>query len=163
MAISMLQTFLILAVGIHEVTAGEWCFVQKSFDFGTDYKYCSWGCCTYNYGKQCCEQTYVSNIGVLVGSIVGGVIGLIVLVSILVACCCIMKRQRARQEQVFTTANIQPVYGAPGTQMAYAQQPYQPYPIQTTNMQPGYMSAPTQPMQSWQPPPYEEVNKGLNP
>ncbi|XP_052275702.1 uncharacterized protein LOC127875012 isoform X3 [Dreissena polymorpha] len=160
MAISMLQTFLILAVGIHGVTAGEWCFVQKSFGFGTDYKYCSWGCCTYNYGTQCCEQT---NIGVLVGSIVGGVIGLIVLVSILVACCCIMKRQRARQGQVFTTANVQPVYGAPGTQMAYAQQPYQPYPTQTTNMQPGYMSASSQPMQSWQPPPYEEVNKGMKP
>ncbi|KAH3691260.1 uncharacterized protein LOC127863662 [Dreissena polymorpha] len=108
----------------------------------------------------CCEQT---NIGVPVGSIVGGVIGLIVLVSILVACCCIMKRQRARQGQVFSPANVQPVYGAPGSQMAYVQQPYQPHPIQTTNMLPGYGSASTQPMQSWQPPPYEEVNKGLKP
>ncbi|XP_052273435.1 uncharacterized protein LOC127873603 isoform X2 [Dreissena polymorpha] len=161
-----LQTLLVFTVGIYEVTAGEWCFVQKTFGSGSEYQYCSWGCCTFSYRTQCCTVNYTTNlqtnVGFFIGKIVGGVIGLIVLVSIIVVCCCIIKRKRARQGQILQSTNGQePVFGTPGTEMVYAQQPYQPYPIQTTNMVPGYMSAPTQPTQPWRPPPYEEVNKGF--
>ncbi|KAH3856742.1 hypothetical protein DPMN_099335 [Dreissena polymorpha] len=153
MSMYTLQRVLVLAFGIYEVSAGTWCRTQSSLTP----TYCSLGCCTVNGRTRCCEDI---NIGVLVGSIVGGLIGLIVLVSIIVVCCCIMNRNRARQGQFLATTNSPPGYGTPGTQMGYVQQPYQAYPMQTNNMTSGYMTTPTQPTAPWQPPPYEEANKG---
>ncbi|KAH3852572.1 hypothetical protein DPMN_095083 [Dreissena polymorpha] len=147
-----------------EVTAGQLCYVLgKEYNVNVNttaytksYTYCKWGCCDYRTG--CCEHYN----GDLFGGILGGVFGLVLLGTILAACCEKRKRRlRAPQGQVLSTANVQPVNGAPGTQTAYAQQPYQPYRIQTTNMLPGYGSAYTQPMQSLQPPLNEEVNKGM--
>ncbi|KAH3856741.1 hypothetical protein DPMN_099334 [Dreissena polymorpha] len=154
--------FLILAVGLNELSAVEWCFVS-----GSEYQYCRWGCCTVNYRTQCCtvndNAALHKNVGFLVGKIVGGVIGLMALLSTVIVCCCIMNRKRGQHGHVLETTNSQQVFGNPGTEKAYAQQPNQPYTIQTTNTAPGYMSASTQPTPSWQPPPYEEVKKGFKP
>ncbi|KAH3779944.1 hypothetical protein DPMN_157753 [Dreissena polymorpha] len=117
---------------------------------------CSLGCCTDNGRVRCCEDT---NSGVLFVGIVGGVIGLILLLKI-IACCCKKKQNRARHGLVHATTNSPPGYGTTGTQMGYEQQPYQAYPMQTNNMTSGYMTTPTQLTAPWQPPPYEEANKG---
>ncbi|XP_045177921.2 uncharacterized protein LOC123538025 [Mercenaria mercenaria] len=133
---------VVLLVCVTVVNAGEFC-TEDTFGYT---KYCATSCCGTKYNRYCCS----SNVGLIVGIVlgVGGLVTVIVSVLVAVFCCC--RKTRGQTGQVCQPTV--PVYGVQTTTVSYEQAGYTnaafPQQLQTPSM-PG----PVDDAQKWQQPP----------
>ncbi|XP_069140271.1 uncharacterized protein [Argopecten irradians] len=81
------------------VSDHEFCY-EYSYLLGreTYYAYCDYGCCGYEYDRECCE--YDGWAGIIIGCVIGGLIFLGLLVSCIVCIVCINKKNIGNRGRV---------------------------------------------------------------